>query len=248
MAKPSVLKIARLGFPWATLRSTHSCSACITRMHIPRATRYWDPTRHWTAVVWVRTSLARRAGACTTDIRCPGSRHIPHRGFETVTIVRSGYIDHADSLGAAARFGSGDVQWLTAGQGVVHSEMFPLLNSSEPNPLELFQIWLNLPKHSKLAQPYFTMLWSENIPREVITDSQGATTEVTYIAGAPATTAIERSQLPPPDSWASEPHGGPGHLDHQDVSGFAVDIACGGDAPLAQNTLPFQGICCGDGR
>jgi quercetin 2,3-dioxygenase len=71
--------------------------------------------------------------------------------------------------------------------------------------LELFQIWLNLPKRSKMAQPYFTMLWSEDIPREVITDSRGASTAVTYIAGAPAAPAIAGAQLPPPDSWASDP-------------------------------------------
>jgi redox-sensitive bicupin YhaK (pirin superfamily) len=135
----------------------------------------------------------------------PGFPAHPHRGFETVTIMRSGYIDHADSLGAAARFGSGDVQWLTAGQGVVHSEMFPLLKSTEPNPLELFQIWLNLPKRSKMAPPYFTMLWSENIPRKVSTDSRGGITEATYIAGAPAAAATGTLQLPPPDSWASDP-------------------------------------------
>ena len=58
----------------------------------------------------------------------------PHRGFETVTIVRKGLIDHADSLGATARFGGGDVQWLTAGKGIVHAEMFPLLDQAGANP------------------------------------------------------------------------------------------------------------------
>src|SRR5436190_11448224 len=87
----------------------------------------------------------------------PGFPQHPHRGFETVTIVRRGYIDHSDSLGAAARFGMGDVQWLTAGAGVVHSEMFPLLDAHGPNTLELFQIWLNLPGKDKLVAPYFTM-------------------------------------------------------------------------------------------
>src|SRR6185436_12693139 len=93
----------------------------------------------------------------------PGFPQHPHRGFETVTIVRRGIIDHSDSLGASARFGSGDVQWLTAGRGIVHSEMFPLLHADAPNPLELFQIWLNLPSADKLVEPHFSMLWSQAI-------------------------------------------------------------------------------------
>src|SRR3954465_14017261 len=91
----------------------------------------------------------------------PGFPQHPHRGFETVTVVRRGLLDHADSLGAAARFGGGDVQWLTAGKGILHAEMFPLLKDEAPNPLELFQIWLNLPRRSKLVQPHFSMLWNE---------------------------------------------------------------------------------------
>src|SRR4029078_7101352 len=84
----------------------------------------------------------------------PGFPAHPHRGFETVTIVRRGLIDHSDSLGATARFGGGDVQWLTAGRGIVHSEMFPLLNREAGNPLELFQIWLNLPARLELVPPH----------------------------------------------------------------------------------------------
>ena len=64
----------------------------------------------------------------------PGFPQHPHRGFETVTFVRRGLIDHSDSLGAAARFGRGDVQWLTAGSGIVHSETFPLVERDGPNP------------------------------------------------------------------------------------------------------------------
>jgi redox-sensitive bicupin YhaK (pirin superfamily) len=130
----------------------------------------------------------------------PGFPQHPHRGFETVTIVRDGYIDHSDSLGATARFGMGDVQWLTAGAGVVHSEMFPLLNRDKPNRLELFQIWLNLPAKNKLADPYFTMLWEKEIPRLRFTDGQGRKVEVTVIAGAIDSV---KPLPPPPHSWAA---------------------------------------------
>ncbi len=130
----------------------------------------------------------------------PGFPQHPHRGFETVTIVRRGLIDHSDSLGAAARFGRGDVQWLTAGKGVVHSEMFPLLERDQPNPLELFQIWLNLPRAGKMVQPYFSMLWDQTIPRHVARDAEGRSTEVTVVAGS---LADARPPSPPPDSWAS---------------------------------------------
>ena len=131
----------------------------------------------------------------------PGFPSHPHRGFETVTIVRKGLIDHSDSLGARARFGQGDVQWLTAGQGVVHSEMFPLLNTAAPNPLELFQIWLNLPAANKMATPYFTMFWADRIPRATMADDHGRETEVAVIAGR---LQAETPLAAPPASWAAQ--------------------------------------------
>jgi redox-sensitive bicupin YhaK (pirin superfamily) len=132
----------------------------------------------------------------------PGFPGHPHRGFETVTFVRQGLIDHADSLGAAARYGRGDVQWLTAGRGIVHAEMFPLLRRDRPNPLELFQIWVNLAAADKFVDPYFTMLWDGDIPRVRATDSAGRTTEVTVVAGALGDAV---PPPPPPSSWASRP-------------------------------------------
>ncbi len=74
------------------------------------------------------------AGGCTTGASCPDFPQHPHRGFETVTYVRQGLIDHADSMGAAARYGRGDVQWLTAGGGIQHAEMFPLLDQTGAEP------------------------------------------------------------------------------------------------------------------
>jgi redox-sensitive bicupin YhaK (pirin superfamily) len=125
----------------------------------------------------------------------PGFPRHPHRGFETVTICRSGYIDHSDSLGATARFGRGDVQWMTAGSGIVHSEMFPLVQRDAPNPLELFQIWLNLPRADKMVAPHFTMLWEQSIPR---IDANGAA--VAVVAGR---IDDHVGPPPPPSSWAS---------------------------------------------
>ena len=132
----------------------------------------------------------------------PGFPGHPHRGFETVTVVRTGLIDHSDSLGAAARFGAGDTQWLTAGGGIVHSEMFPLLERDKPNPLELFQIWLNLPAEDKMVEPHFAMLWQKDIPRITAKDEQGRATVIDVIAGE---LDGKRAPPPPPRSWASRP-------------------------------------------
>lgn len=132
----------------------------------------------------------------------PGFPQHPHRGFETITFARNGYIDHSDSLGAAARFGRGDVQWMTAGGGIVHSEMFPLLDQHGPNHVELFQIWMNLPAADKMVTPHFSMLWSEDIPRVEQSDAEGNTATVTVIAGR---FGDQTPPPPPPSSWASRP-------------------------------------------
>jgi len=130
----------------------------------------------------------------------PGFPAHPHRGFETVTVVRRGLVDHSDSLGAAARYGNGDVQWLTAGRGIQHSEMFPLVERERPNPLELFQIWLNLPAADKLVDPHFAMFWRHEIPMLVERDAEGRATEINVTAGA---IGDVRPLAPPPRSWAA---------------------------------------------
>ena len=130
----------------------------------------------------------------------PGFPQHPHRGFETVTVVREGLVDHSDSMGAAGRYGNGDVQWMTAGKGIQHCEMFPLINDKEDNPLELFQIWLNLPASNKFVDPYFKMLWADTIPGHLHTDDSGKKTIVEVIAGK---IGKEIAPEPPPDSWAA---------------------------------------------
>ncbi len=132
----------------------------------------------------------------------PGFPEHPHRGFETITIVLQGFVDHADSHGQAGRYGNGDVQWMTAGAGLQHSEMFPLLHTDQENPCELFQVWLNLPKAKKFAEPHFKMLWAEDIPQKLLTDSKGKRTVVRVIAGHYADL---KALAPAPDSWAANP-------------------------------------------
>lgn len=195
-----ILKIQALGFPWVTVDPFLFCAYHDDAY--PSANPAMGPDAPLEGRE-IGSDFSRKDGwSMYHGETVPGFPGHPHRGFETVTIVRKGLIDHSDSLGATARFGGGDVQWLTAGKGIVHAEMFPLLDAAAPNPLELFQIWLNLPAKSKMTEPHFTMLWSEDIPRFTATDAAGRTTEVASVAGRIG--PVEQPLAPPPDSWASE--------------------------------------------
>jgi len=197
-ATPLVLETEPLGFQWKVLDPFLFCA------------HHDDPYPAGNARLGPAASLSGRNLGQDFDAAngwrmyhgqvVPGFPSHPHRGFETVTVVRRGLVDHSDSLGAAARYGHGDVQWLTAGKGIVHAEMFPLLDSAGPNPLELFQVWLNLPAVDKFAEPHFSMFWQKSIPRRVVRDAAGKATEVTVIAGKYADAV---PNAPPPQSWAS---------------------------------------------
>ncbi len=216
-----IVRIQPLGFPWATLDPFLFC--VYHDDNYPRGNAQMGPDAPLTGRA-IGQDFSRKDGwSMYHGSKVPGFPAHPHRGFETVTIVRKGLIDHSDSLGATARFGQGDVQWLTTGKGVVHSEMFPLLDTTAPNRLELFQIWLNLPARSKMADPHFTMLWSQDIPRRDFSDAQGRKTTVAVIAGRLADAGAPLA--PPPDSWASQPEA--------DVAIWTLHMA-----PGARWTLP----------
>lgn len=132
----------------------------------------------------------------------PGFPSHPHRGFETVTVVQSGFVDHSDSYGSFGRYGMGDTQWMTAGSGLQHSEMFPLLNSDSENHLELFQIWLNLPSYKKMVDPFYKMLWNKDTPVCIENPGTDHQVKIKLIAGE---WKNYKAPLPAPDSWAANP-------------------------------------------
>lgn len=189
-----ILELVELGMPWTGLDpfifTVHHLD------HYPEGNEVLGP-RASLAGRQIGMDFSYRDGwSMYHGSRVPGFPQHPHRGFETVTVVRRGYVDHSDSLGATARYGEGDVQWLTTGSGIQHAEMFPLIRPDAENTLELFQIWLNLPPRSKLVPAHFRMLWSEDLP--TLYPAPGVRVDVMAgrIAGAVA-------PAPPPDSWAS---------------------------------------------
>ncbi|WP_374668396.1 pirin family protein [Acinetobacter sp.] len=130
----------------------------------------------------------------------PGFPEHPHTGFETITLVEQGTVDHFDSLGNGGRYADGDVQWLSTGSGVEHCEMFPLLHEDRPNPFELFQIWFNSAPEQKKMPPDYKMFWRERIPHAYETDDAGLTADIRVISGQfKGIQAISR----PPNSWAA---------------------------------------------
>lgn len=133
----------------------------------------------------------------------PGFQAHPHKGFETVTVVLEGFVDHFDSTGAKGRYGNGDVQWLTTGSGCQHTEMFPLVHSDKPNPLELFQIWLNLPAKGKSAKPEYQMLWAEDVP---VIEQESANRRKSTVRLIVGRLYGKESLEPNSASWAKDPN------------------------------------------
>jgi redox-sensitive bicupin YhaK (pirin superfamily) len=203
MADSPILEQFALGFPWQTANPFLFC------------VHHEDFYPAGNAQLGPQASLAGRNLGQDFTIKdgfrmyhgetVPGFPGHPHRGFETITVVQTGVVDHADSQGAAGRYGGGDVQWMTAGSGLQHSEMFPLLKQDQDNPLELFQIWLNLPRAKKMVAPHFAMLWADTIPIYTERDTHGRQTQVKLIAGQ---LGDIKAPPPAPDSWAADPANG----------------------------------------
>ena len=130
----------------------------------------------------------------------PGFPEHPHTGFETITLVESGFVDHFDSLGNGGRYAAGDVQWLSTGNGIEHCEMFPLIHQDKPNTFELFQIWFNSSAEQKKQDPAYKMMWREHIPHVTLKDSHENNIDIRVISGEfNGKDAIPR----PAHSWAA---------------------------------------------
>ena len=109
-----------------------------------------------------------------------GAPDHPHRGFETVTYVLSGEMEHKDSAGHAGRLRAGDVQWMTAGAGVVHAEMPSEEFQRSGGRMHGFQLWVNLPRNQKMTRPRYQEIPNERIPKAT---SEDGLVSVNVIAG-----------------------------------------------------------------
>ena len=150
----------------------------------------------------------------TTQRRGVGQH--PHRGFETVTIVYDGEVEHRDSTGKGGVIGAGDVQWMTAGGGILHEEFHSGDYARRGGPFEMVQLWVNLPARDKMAAPGYQAITDAQIPSVSLPDAAG---RVRVIAGSfdghdgPARTfspmnvwdvrldAGKTVQLPQADGW-----------------------------------------------
>ena len=114
-----------------------------------------------------------------TDQRRGVGQH-PHRGFETVTIVYDGEVEHRDSTGGGGVIGPGDVQWMTAGGGIIHEEFHSTAYGKRGGPFEMAQLWVNLPAKDKRAPAGYQAITSAQIPEVALPDGAGT---VRVVAG-----------------------------------------------------------------
>ena len=122
----------------------------------------------------------------------------PHRGFETVTVVYQGEVAHRDSTGAGGRIGPGDVQWMTAGSGILHEEFHSQDFTRQGGTLEMVQLWVNLPAKDKMSTPRYQTLTNADIPVVALPDGAGT---LRVIAGDYAGHRGPAQTFTPIDMW-----------------------------------------------
>ncbi len=131
----------------------------------------------------------------------------PHRGFETVTIIYDGEVEHRDSTGAGGKIGPGDVQWMTAGSGIVHEEFHSSAFARTGGTLHMVQLWVNLPSRDKMTAPRYQTLLSRDIPCVELPQQAG---RVRVIAGVYEGQRGPALTFSPVDVWDLRLHAGKG--------------------------------------
>ena len=194
------------------------------------------PGRHWVGdgfpvhgmFGYSGPGVARRSPFLLLDYAAPtvfepttqrrGVGQHPHRGFETVTIVYDGEVEHRDSTGKGGVIGRGDVQWMTAGSGILHEEFHSTEYARRGGPFEMVQLWVNLPKQDKMTAPGYQGIVDADIPAVALPNDVGT---LRAIAGdyagqrGPAHTfspmnvwdvrlrAGKSVELPQPEGWST---------------------------------------------
>ena len=146
------------------------------------------PARHWVGdgfpvhglFGYTGADVAERSPFLMLDYAAPtrfepttqrrGVGQHPHRGFETVTIVYAGEVEHRDSTGKGGVIGAGNVQWMTAGSGILHEEFHAPAFSESGGELEMVQLWVNLPARAKMTPPAYQAIANETIPQLSLPD------------------------------------------------------------------------------
>lgn len=177
--------------------------------------RYGDPNTHWVGNGFPVRSLfsydslgAHVSPFLLLDYAGPqyfpptmGSRGVgahPHRGFETVTIVYEGEVEHRDSTGEGGVIGPGDVQWMTAGGGIMHEEFHSKGFAKSGGPFRMVQLWVNLPAKDKMTSPGYQAIVSADIPVVDLPDGAG---KARIIAGAFGGTEGPARTFTPVNVW-----------------------------------------------
>jgi redox-sensitive bicupin YhaK (pirin superfamily) len=160
---------------------------------------YDAPTRHWVGdgfpvhgmFGYSGAGVAERSPFLLLDYGAPtrfepttqrrGVGQHPHRGFETVTIVYDGEVEHRDSTGNGGVIGPGDVQWMTAGSGILHEEFHSTAYAKSGGPFEMVQLWVNLPAKDKMTAPGYQGLTDATIPSVALPGDAG---RIRVIAGS----------------------------------------------------------------
>jgi redox-sensitive bicupin YhaK (pirin superfamily) len=132
-----------------------------------------------------------------TDKKLGVGEH-PHRGFETVTIVYDGQVEHRDSSGGGGQIGPGDVQWMTAARGIVHEEFHGREFAKTGGRFEMIQLWVNLPKKDKMSDPTYQGILNSEIPKVELDEHKGS---IRIIAGQYQSAKGPARTFSPMDLW-----------------------------------------------